>query len=330
MMILGRPLVPLTLTGAERDELERWARRPKTAQALALRARIVLSAAAGRSNQSTAGARGDRDDGRQVAAALLAARNRWPPRRPAARRAADDYRQIEAVIVRTLETRPADGTHWSTRSMASASGLSQSTISRVWRAFSLQPHRSETFKLSTDPLFVEKVRDIVGSISIHRNGHSCSAWMRRHRSRRLDRTQPLLPMRPGQVERRTHGYVRHGTTSLFAALDVATGNVIGDCHRQHRAVEFRKFLNTIDAAVPVGLDVHLIMDNYGTHKAALIRRWLAMRPRYHVHFTPTSASWLNLVERFEHDTDQLVESPTVIDRTHWDAYEAEEGRHDSP
>jgi len=137
-------------------------------------------------------------------------------------------------------------------------------------------------------------------------------------------------MRPGQVERRTHGYVRHGTTSLFAALDVATGNVIGDCHRQHRAVEFRKFLNTIDAAVPVGLDVHLIMDNYGTHKAALIRRWLAMRPRYHVHFTPTSASWLNLVERFEHDTDQLVESPTVIDRTHWDAYEAEEGRHDSP
>ena len=182
--------------------------------------------------------------------------------------------------------------------MANVSGLSQSTVSRIWRAFSLQPHRSETFKLSTDPLFVEKVRDIVGLYLNPPDRALVLCVDEKTQIQALDRTQPLLPMRPGQIERRTHDYVRHGTTSLFAALDIATGQVIGDCHRQHRSVEFRKFLDTIDAAVPADLDVHLILDNYGTHKTALIQRWLAKRPRYHVHFTPTSASWLNLVERF--------------------------------
>lgn len=299
-MALGRPLAPLILTEAERNELERWTRRQKTAQALALRARIVLLANAGKSNTEIASQLGVTDttvgkwrrrflDGR--ADGLL------DEPRPGVPRTISDG-QIEAVVVRTLETTPADGTHWSTRSMASASGLSQSTISRIWRAFSLQPHRQETFKLSTDPLFVEKVRDIVGLYLNPPERALVLCVDEKTQVQALDRTQPLLPMRPGQVERRTHDYVRHGTTSLFAALDVATGEVIGDCHRQHRSVEFRKFLDTIDAAVPANLDIHLIMDNYGTHKTALIKRWLAKRPRYHVHFTPTSASWLNLVERF--------------------------------
>jgi len=299
-MAIGRPLPRLTLTDKEREELERWTRRPKTAQALALRARIVLSAAAGKSNTEVASELG-------VAGATVGKwRQRFVERRtdglldeprPGVPRTVSDE-QIEAVVVRTLETTPTDGSHWSTRSMARASGLSQSTVSRIWRAFSLQPHRSETFKLSTDPLFVEKVRDIVGLYLNPPERALVLCVDEKTQVQALDRTQPLLPMRPGQVERRTHDYVRHGTTSLFAALDVATGEVIGDCHRQHRSVEFRKFLDTIDAAVPAGLDVHLILDNYGTHKTAMIKRWLAKRPRYHVHFTPTSASWLNLVERF--------------------------------
>lgn len=299
-MALGRPLAPLVLTDAERQELERWTRRQKTAQALALRARIVLLAAEGRSNTEIAGTLG------VTGATVGKWRRRFRERRadglldeprPGVPRSISDE-QIEAVVVRTLETTPKDATHWSTRSMASASGLSQSTISRIWRAFGLQPHRTETFKLSTDPLFVEKVRDIVGLYMNPPERALVLCVDEKTQVQALDRTQPLLPMRPGQVERRTHDYVRHGTTSLFAALDVATGEVIGDCHRQHRSVEFRRFLDTADAAVPADLDVHLIMDNYGTHKTALIQRWLAKRPRYHVHFTPTSASWLNLVERF--------------------------------
>ena len=211
------------------------------------------------------------------------------------------------MVVRTLETTPPDATHWSTRSMAKACALSQSTVSRIWRAFGLQPHRAETFKLSTDPLFIEKVRDIVGLYLNPPDRALVLCVDEKTQVQALDRMQPLLPMRPGQVERRTHDYVRHGTTSLFAALDVATGRVIGDCHRRHRSVEFRKFLDTIDTAVPKDLEVHLVVDNYGTHKTALIQRWLAKRPRYHVHFTPTSASWLNLVERFfaELTTKQL-------------------------
>ena len=218
------------------------------------------------------------------------------PRPGTPRKISDE--DVERVLTMTLETTPADATHWSTRSMARRSGLSRSTISRVWRAFALQPHRTETFKLSTDPLFVEKVRDIVG---LYLNPPDRALVMcvdEKSQIQALDRTRPLLPMRPGQAERRTHDYVRHGTTSLFAALDTKTGKVIGQCHKRHRSVEFRKFLDTIEASVPANLDVHLIVDNYATHKTALIQKWLAKRPRFHVHFTPTSASWLNLVERW--------------------------------
>jgi len=200
--------------------------------------------------------------------------------------------------VRTLETKPRDATQWSNRSLAAAVGISKSTVGRIWRAFSLQPHRSETFKLSKDPLFIEKVRDIVGLYMNPPERALVLCVDEKSQIQALDRTQPLLPMRPGLAERRTHDYVRHGTTLFFAALDVKTGTVIGDCHARHRAIEFRKFLETIDGAVPADLDVHLVLDNLSTHKAPTVRRWLAKRPRYHLHFTPTSASWLNLVERF--------------------------------
>ncbi|MGB7844382.1 MAG: IS630 family transposase, partial [Candidatus Acidiferrum sp.] len=205
---------------------------------------------------------------------------------------------VERVLTLTLEKRPADATHWSTRSLARRCGLSQSAVSRIWRAFALQPHRAETFQLSKDPLFIEKVRDIVG-LYLHPPDKALVLCVdEKTQIQALDRSQPLLPMRPGQAERRTHDYVRHGTTSLFAALEVKSGRVVGDFHARHRSVEFRKFLDRIEAAIPDGLDVHLILDNYGTHKTSLIHRWLARHPRFHVHFTPTSASWLNLVERW--------------------------------
>jgi len=291
---------PLTLTPDERETLERWARRPKTAQALAHRARLVLTCAEGRPNTA-------------VAAALRVTQptvGKWRRRflakrldglldepRPGAPRRISDV-AVERVLTRTLESTPREATHWSTRSLARACGLSQSAVSRIWRAFALQPHRTEPFKLSRDPLFIEKVRDIVG-LYLHPPDRALVLCVdEKAQIQALDRTQPLLPMRPGQVERRTHDYVRHGTTSLFAALDVATGRVIGECHRRHRTIEFRKFLDTIDAAVPAALDIHLILDNYGTHKTPAIHRWLAKRPRYHLHFTPTGASWLNLVERW--------------------------------
>jgi transposase len=290
----------LTVTPEERETLERWARRPKTAQALAQRARLVLTCAAGRPNTA-------------VAAALRVSQpmvGKWRRRflakrldglldapRPGAPRTITDA-AVERVLTRTLETRPPAATHWSTRAMAQACGLSRGTVHRIWRAFALQPHRTETFKLSTDPLFIEKVRDIVG-LYLHPPERALVLCVdEKSQIQALDRTQPLLPMRPGQVERRTHDYVRHGTTSLFAALDAKTGQVIGELHRRHRAIEFRKFLDTVDAAVPAALDVHLILDNYGTHKTPLIHRWLARRPRYHLHFTPTGASWINLVERW--------------------------------
>jgi transposase len=296
----GRPKAELSLTTDEREALERWARRPKTAQALAMRARIVLRCASGATNNA-------------VAAQLHVSRQmvcKWRARfverrldglldepRPGAPRTHDDA-AVERVLTKTLESTPRDATHWSTRSMAKASGLSQSTVGRIWRAFGLQPHRSETFKLSKDPLFIEKVRDIVGLYLNPPQRALVLCVDEKSQVQALDRSQPLLPMRPGQAERRTHDYVRHGTTSLFAALNVKSGEVIGECHRRHRATEFRKFLDTIDANVPPGLDIHLILDNYSTHKTALIQRWLAKRPRYHLHFTPTSASWLNLVERW--------------------------------
>jgi transposase len=291
---------PLTLTAEERDTLERWARRRTTAQAIALRARIVLASAAGKTN--TAIARETRVKKQTVGkwrGRFLAKRldGLLDEPRPGAPRKITDA-DVERVVTLTLESTPRDATHWSTRSMAAKAGLSQTAISRIWRAFSLQPHRSETFKLSKDPLFVEKVRDIVGLYLDPPDKALVLCVDEKSQIQALDRTQPLLPMRPGQVERRTHDYVRHGTTSLFAALEVKSGKVIGQCHRRHRAIEFRKFLDRIDAEVPRGFDVHLILDNYGTHKAPLIRRWLARHPRFHLHFTPTGASWMNLVERW--------------------------------
>jgi transposase len=299
-MARGRPRSPLMLSDDERDTLQSWTRRRTTAQALAQRARVVLECAAGKPNRTVAHElRLDEDTvskwrGRFVDRRLDGLLDE--PRSGAPRKITDA--RVEQVVTLTLETTPRDATHWSTRGMAARSGVSQSSVGRIWRAFGLQPHRSETFKLSKDPLFVEKVRDIVGLYLDPPDRALVLCVDEKSQIQALDRTQPLLPMRPGQIERRTHDYVRHGTTSLFAALDVKTGEVIGRCHRRHRAIEFRKFLDAIDAAVPADLDVHLIVDNYATHKTALIRRWLAKRPRYHIHFTPTGASWLNLVERW--------------------------------
>ena len=293
-------LACLALSEVERSDLAALASRRKTAQALALRARIVLACADGASNKEVAGELGlDR-------ATVGKWRRRFVERRmdglhdeprSGAPRSVDDAR-IEAVIVRTLESTPPDATHWSSRGMARASGLSVSTVQRIWRAFGLQPHRQETFKLSTDPLFVEKVRDVVGLYLAPPDRAMVLCVDEKSQIQALDRSQPLLPMRPGQVERRTHDYVRHGTTSLFAALDIATGRVIGKCYPRHRATEFRRFLDEIESAVPADLDVHLVMDNYATHKTPLVRNWLVKRPRWHVHLTPTGASWINQVERF--------------------------------
>jgi transposase len=299
-MRIGRPVAELNLTEAERETLQNWVRRPKSAQALALRARMILRCAEGMTNTQVAAQTGVRN------ATVGKWRQRFVERRldglldeprPGAPRKITDA-EVERALAMTLESTPKDATHWSTRSLAQASGLSRSTVGRIWRAFSLQPHRSETFKLSKDPLFIDKVRDIVGLYLDPPDRALVLCVDEKSQIQALNRTQPLLPMRPGQIERRTHDYKRHGTTSLFAALDVATGTVIGELHRRHRSVEFRKFLDTIDGAVPDELDVHLILDNYGTHKTALIRTWLAKRPRFHVHFTPTSASWINLVERY--------------------------------
>jgi transposase len=296
----GRPKAELVVSAEEQVTLEQWVRRRSSAQALALRAGIVLDCASGLNNTVVARRRRVSKQMvgkwrnrfvRQRAAGLLD-----EPRCGAPRTVQDD--KVDAVIVRTLESTPRDATHWSTRSMAESSGLSHMTIQRIWKAFGLEPHRSETFKLSTDPQFVEKVRDIVGLYLDPPERALVLCVDEKTQIQALDRSQPVLPMRPGQAERRSHDYFRHGTTSLFAALDAKTGKVLGGLHHRHRSVEFRKFLDAIDAAVPVGLDVHLILDNYGTHKTALIRRWLAKRPHYHVHFTPTGASWINLVERF--------------------------------
>ncbi len=299
-MRIGRPLPELVITPEDRQSLLEWARRPKSAQALALRAKIILACAAGKTNTEVA-------DQFRVTKQMV---GKWRARflekrldglldepRPGTPRKVSDA-EVERVLAMTLESLPRDATHWSTRSLAKQCGLSRSTVSRIWRAFALQPHRSETFKLSKDPLFIDKVRDIVGLYMNPPDRALVLCVDEKSQIQALDRTQPLLPMRPGQAERRSHDYKRHGTTSLFAALDVQTGTVIGACHRRHRSVEFRKFLDTIEQAVPASLDVHLILDNYGTHKTAAIRAWLAKRPRFHVHFTPTSASWINLVERW--------------------------------
>ena len=290
----------LVLSEAERAELAGWARRRKTAQALALRARIVLRAAEGLSNTAVADelgiAKHTVGKWRERFARLRADGLLDEPRPGAPRRIGDEV--VAALVDRTLSERPEGATHWSLRTMAKASGLSVTTVGRVWRAFGLQPHRAETFKLSTDPLFAEKVCDIVGLYLSPPDRALVLCVDEKGQVQALDRTQPLLPLRPGQAERRTHDYVRHGTTSLFAALDVQAGKVIGKCFPRHRAAEFRKFLDEIDAHVPSDLDVHLVLDNSATHKTGLIRDWLAKRPRYHGHVTPTSASWVNQVERW--------------------------------
>jgi transposase len=296
----GRPKAKLVIAPTERERLQGWARRPKTAQALALRARIVLECSGGETNRAVAERLGITEQ------TVCEWRRRFVEQRldglldearPGAPRRISDA-DVERVITMTLEQTPRGATHWSKRSMAKATGYSASTIGRMWRAFALQPHRSETFKLSKDPLFVDKVRDIVGLYMSPPDRALVLRVDEKSQIQALNRTQPLLPLRPGQVERRTHDYVRNGTTSLFAALDVKTGKVIGQCHRRHRSLEFRKFLMRIDQEVPADLDVHLILDNYATHKTPAIHRWLARHPRSHLHFTPTGASWLNLVERW--------------------------------
>ena len=296
----GRPKNQLKISPTERQRLQNWSKRRKTAQALALRARIVLVCARGWNNIEVA-------DELNVSRQTV---GRWRRRfiekrldglldepRPGAPRRISDA-DIEQVITKTLESTPRGATHWSTRTMAKSTGMSQTAISRIWRAFALRPHRSKTFKISRDPLFVDKVRDVVGLYLNPPDKALVLCVDEKSQIQALDRSQPVLPMRPGQTERRSHDYRRHGTTSLFAALDIATGKVLGKCYGRHRAAEFRKFLIHIDSQVPSALDVHLILDNYSTHKTPAIHRWLLRHPRFHLHFIPTSASWLNLVERW--------------------------------
>src|SRR5882724_3044487 len=298
-MRIGRPIPALSLADDERERLKQWARRPKTSQGLAQRARIILACADGETNTTVA-------ERLRVSKQMVC---KWLTRflnkrldglldepRPGTPRRLSDV-EVERVLTMTLESTPKNATHWSTRSLAATCGLSRNSIHRVWRAFALAPHRSESFKLSKDPLFIDKVRDIVGLYMDPPDKALVLCVDEKSQIQALDRTQPVLPMRPGQVERRTHDYTRHGTTTLFAALDAKSGEIIGEFHQRHRAREFRRFLVTIDAAVPADLDIHLVVDNASTHKTPSIHRWLVRHPRFHVHFTPTSGSWMNLVVR---------------------------------
>ena len=296
----GRPTAQIVLTDDEREVLERWARRPKSAQALALRCRIVLAAARGETNQEIA-ARVDCHPTtvgkwrRRFAEQRLDGLHDEP--RPGKPRTVSDG-DVERVIVKTLEEQPTDATHWSTYSMAQATGMSQSTVSRIWRAFGLKPHLVEDFKLSPDPQFIDKVRDIVG---LYLNPPDAAVVLcvdEKTQVQALDRTAPVLPLLPGVPARRTHDYKRNGTTNLYAALDVASGNVIHSLTARHRAAEFIRFLKTIDVSVPAHLDVHVVLDNSSTHKTPAVQRWLIKHPRFTFHFTPTYSSWLNLVERW--------------------------------
>jgi transposase len=299
-MARGRVAIGIELDEAEQTALSALTRKHGAAQSLAMRARIVLAAANGLSNKEIAakldvGAHTVGVWRRRFASDRMDGLYDEP--RPGAPRQIGDA-EIAATVRKTLETLPKGATHWSLRTMAKAVGYAPSTIHRIWQAFGLQPHRAETFKLSSDPLFVEKVRDIVGLYLSPPERAVVLCVDEKSQVQALDRTQPLLPMRPGQVERRTHDYTRHGTTSLFAALDVKAGTVVGKCMPRHRTQEFRRFLDEVERNVPADLDVHVVMDNYGTHKTRLIRNWFAKRPRWHVHYTPTSASWINQVERF--------------------------------
>jgi transposase len=296
----GTPAAAVVLTDEERETLERWARRPKSAQALALRCRIVLAAAQGLTNTAI----GERLGITRSTAAKWRSRfvqhrldGLWDEPRPGAPRTVTDD-DVERVIVKTLEETPTDATHWSTRSLANATGMSQSAVSRIWRAFALKPHGAESFKLSPDPQFIDKVRDVVG---LYLNPPDAAVVLcvdEKTQIQALDRTAPVFPLLAGTPERRTHDYQRNGTTNLYAALDVASGNVISELTPRHRAEEFRRFLNLIDRNVPADLDVHVIVDNSATHKTPSIQRWLVRHPRFTLHFTPTYSSWLNLVERW--------------------------------
>jgi len=299
---MPRPKAELTLSHDERQTLKTWASRPKSAQRLATRAKIVLACADGLDNQTVASKLG-------VCSATVGTwRRRFTERRlealadeprPGAPRKLTDS-DVERVVTQTLESKPKTATHWSTRGLAGELGLSQSTVGRIWRAFGLKPHKAGTFKLSTDPFFVEKVRDVVGLYMSPPERAIVLCIDEKSQVQALDRTQPLLPLKPGQAERHTHDYVRNGTTSLFAALNVATGFVIGKCHRRHRHQEFLRFLEEVDAKLQrePGVEVHLVLDNYATHKTPAVKRWFLRHPEYHLHFTPTSSSWLNQVERF--------------------------------
>src|SRR6516162_9123475 len=298
-MAIGRPTKPLNVTPEEREKLTTLARRRKTGQALAMRSRIVLGSSDGLSN-------GDVAKRLRITGATVC---KWRERfrldrleglldepRPGAPRSITDA-QVEQVVTKTLESMPASGTHWSTRLMAEKAGLSQTAIVRIWHAFGLQPHRVENFKLSKDPQFVEKVRDIVGLYLNPPDRAIVLCVDEKTQVQALNRTQPILPLAPGVPAKQSHDYERHGVTSLFAALDVASGVTISNCYRRHRHQEFLRFLSDVDASLPRGLDVHLVMDNYGAHKVKKVRGWLARHPRYHILFTPTSGSWLNMVER---------------------------------
>jgi transposase len=300
-MRTGRPKQPLTLEPGDKEKLNLLARRPKTAQRAALRAKIVLRAAEGLPNQEIARRLG------VTGATVGKWRERFRVRgmegltdepRPGAPRKITDA-QVEQAVTQTLQSLPRAATHWSTRSLAAKVGLSQSAVVRIWHSFGLQPHRTETFKLSTDPQLVEKVRDIVG-LYLNPPEHAIVLCVdEKSQVQALDRTQPILPLRPGLPEQRTSDYERHGTTSLFAALDIATGKVVGKCQRRHRHQEFLKFMELVDVTLPADAgEVHLVLDNYGTHKTPKVIRWFARHPRYQLHFTPTSGSWVNQVERW--------------------------------
>lgn len=296
----GRPTKRVSLTTTEKEELERLSKLKRRARSVAFRAQIILHCAKAKTDT-------------EVARVLRTSNNTvgmWRGRflqrridgllddpRPGAPRKIGDQR-VEQVVTQTLETAPRGATHWSTRLMAKKLGLSQSSVSRIWRAFGLKPHRSESFVLSKDPLLVEKVRDIVGLYLSPPANALVLCVDEKSQIQALSRSQPILPLQPGQIERRTPDYFRHGTTSLFAALNIASGKVIGRCFAKHRSQEFRRFLDLVEQSIPVDAEVHLVLDNYATHKTAIIQRWLAKRPRFHLHFTPTHASWLNQVERW--------------------------------